>query len=218
MLTRRGAPRPLQNRVTPFGEIVAVRARGTLMGNRGIIHDPASKRLLSRRWQHQAWICCRLACKGYRHPIMGRGAYTELFFLDEATAFAAGHRPCGYYRRTDFNAFKHAWMVANLPGRDDRRINIVVVDRRLHRERVTRRREQITYEAALDRLPSGAFVALGDRAVLVQDRQLRPWTPSGYGPSIAREASSPVTVLTPRSVVAALCAGYRPAVHPSATI
>ena len=80
------------------------------MGNRGIIHDAKTKTLLTRRWQHQAWICCLLSFKGYQHPIMGPSAYTELFFLDEATALAAGHRPCAYCRRADFNAFKEAWI------------------------------------------------------------------------------------------------------------
>ena len=127
------SPMPLQNRVTPFAEIVAVPHRGTMMGNRGIIHDPHARRLLSRRWQHRAWVCCVLAYKDHRHPIMGKSHYTELFFLDEATAFAAGHRPCAFCRRADFVSFLRAWAEGlSLPPAQAR---APLLDRRLHRER-----------------------------------------------------------------------------------
>ena len=148
---------PLQNRVTPCGELIATAARGTLMGNRGIIHDPDQKTLLTRRWQHQAWVCCRLEFKGYQHPIMGPGSYTELFFLDEATALAAGHRPCAYCRRADFNAFKTAWLsessLANVGF-----ISIKQIDRLLHCERMSRQRRQIRFSACLESLPDGVMV------------------------------------------------------------
>ena len=103
---------PLQNRVTPFGEIVVSSSRGCFTGNRGILHDPATKTLLKRRWTTRAWICCTLDWKGVRRVPMARRSWTELFFLDEATAFAAGHRPCFYCRRDRAVAFRDAWAKA----------------------------------------------------------------------------------------------------------
>ena len=206
---------PLQNRVTPFGEIVRTTARGTMMGNRGIIHDPHSRRLLERRWQHQNWICCVLEFKGYQHPIMGAGSYTELFFLDEATAFAAGHRPCAYCRRQDFNAFKQAWVDANAMGESPSDIRAPSIDRQLHRERVNRRREKITYETRLSAIPDGTFIVEKGAALLVSGGHLAAWSPEGYGAPFARPDDRRVTVLTPRSIVAVFQQGYRPSVHPT---
>ena len=204
----------LQNRVTPFSEIVAVAARGTMMGNRGIIHDATTKQLLSRRWQHQAWICCVLAFKGYQHPIMGEGRYTELFFLDEVTAFAAGHRPCAYCRRADFNAFKHAWAAGQGIAPTD--VRAPMMDRRLHRERTTPNRLQITYTAKLDELPDGTFVRLDDQPWLVQGSCLLRWSSRCYETARERSLGTTVEVLTPRSIVAAFAHGYRARVHASA--
>jgi hypothetical protein len=202
---------PLQNRLTPFGEIIATTARGTLMGNRGIIHDPGTRQLLTRRWQHHAWICCVLDFKDYQHPIMGASAYTELFFLDEATALAAGHRPCAYCRRAAFNAFKLAWSDAT-GEKEPRAPNI---DRQLHSERVTPRREKITFTERLSGLPDGTFVALGEQAHLLWDNRLVAWRPTGYGEPVTLGKATRVRVLTPRSSVAVLRAGYIPALHPS---
>jgi hypothetical protein len=203
---------PLQNRVTPFGEIVAVRARGTLMGNRGIIHDPSTRQLLTRRWQHRAWICCVLDFKNYQHPIMGASAYTELFFLDEATALAAGHRPCAYCRRDAFNAFKRAWSAAT-GGSEPRAPDI---DRRLHGERVTRKREKITFTAPLADLPDATFVEIDEHAYLLKGKRLWRWDAEGYGKPAALNGPTEVHVLTPFSTVAVLQAGYAPQLHPSA--
>ncbi len=205
---------PLQNRVNPLGEIIAVDARGTFMGNRGIIHDYRTRQLLSRRWQHQAWICCVLSFKDYQHPIMGRSAYTELFFLDEATALSAGHRPCAYCRRGEFNAFKSAWMSGQHQD-PERFISVPSIDRHLHRERVTRRREQIQFSAPWSALPDGTMVKGEAGAMLIWDGKLHPWQPEGYQTSRTRPVSGDTMVLTPRSIVAALRAGYLPAVHPS---
>lgn len=202
---------PLQNRVTPFGEVIATPARGTLMGNRGIIHDPRSRKLLTRRWQHQAWICCVLDFKDYQHPIMGASAYTELFFLDEATALAAGHRPCAYCRRTAFNAFKQAWSVAT--GAEEPRAPHI--DRQLHSERVTRRREKVTFTERLAELPGGTLIAHNARPYLLKGDRLLPWQASGYRGSIRVVDTTRVQVLTPYSTVAVLRAGYRPLLHPS---
>ena len=201
---------PLQNRVTPLGDIIAVPARGMCMGNRGVIHDPARKVLLSRRWQHHAWVCCRLEFKEHQHPIMGAGTYTELFFLDEVTALAAGHRPCAYCRRSAFNDFVAAWSASEESSGVDRVLRAPDVDQTLHRARVTRRREQIRFDAQIDDLPDGVFVQRETSAELVWRDKLYPWRPDGYLEPLARPVAGEVTVLTPRPTVSALRAGYRP--------
>ena len=202
---------PLQNRVTPTGDIVASDARGTLMGNRGILHDPGTRTLRKARWTHQAWVCCRLEFRGKRRTIMGTGTYTELFFLDEATALAAGHRPCRTCRPARYDEFKSAWLAGN-PVAHGGFVHIKSIDRQLHRERVTRQRRQVRFEAPLGCLPQGVMVLLHSRPHLVCDDHLMPWSDHGYGTSVKRHQGR-VTVLTPRSIVAALREGYRPAVH-----
>lgn len=204
---------PLQNRVTPCSEIIVVAARGTMMGNRGIIHDAETRQLLSRRWQHQAWVCCVLSFKNQQHPIMGRSSYTELFFLDEATAFAAGHRPCAYCRRTDFNAFKRAWAQAHGGTAED--LRAPVIDRKLHRERSTRQRAQVTYKTTLADLPDGVFVKIDNEPWLIQGHRLLHWSPQGYDAARERPMENTVEVLTPQSTVAAFAHGYRAQVHTS---
>lgn len=206
---------PLQNRVTPTGEIVATEARGTLMGNRGIIHNPSTRTLLTRRWQHHAWVCCVLEFKGFRHPIMGVSAYTELFFLDEASALAAGHRPCAYCRRVDFNRFKRAWLSGN-GFSSDGFVSIKAVDQQLHRHRVERTRRQVRYSASLATLPDGVMIRDAKQIYLVWGEQLLPWRASGYAAPMARHTGL-ISVLTPSSTVAALNAGYQPSVHASAS-
>lgn len=207
---------PLQNRVTPFGDIIAAPARGTCMGNRGIIHDPKRKVLLTRRWQHQTWIYCVLEFKGYQHPIMGPGSYTELFFLDEATALAAGHRPCAYCHRPAFGGFKAAWLSGNSIN-SETFVPISRVDKQLHHERVTRRRKKVTFLAAIDDLPDGTMVAIDRQALLVLHDKLYPWEPDGYAAPIPRPIGVNTTVLTPRSTVAAIQLGYGPGIHTSAS-
>lgn len=185
------------------------------MGNRGIIHDAKTKTLLTRRWQHRAWICCVLSFKGHQHPIMGPSAYTELFFIDEATALAAGHRPCAYCRRTQFNAFKAAWLKAK-PLDGDTFLRAPEIDRTLHRERVTRKREKVTYVDRLDDLPNGVMVVGCGRALLISGDSVFPWTPYGYQEPLPRPKDVRFAVLTPRSTVQAIAAGYVPMVHASA--
>jgi hypothetical protein len=196
----------LQNRITPAGEIIADPARGTLMGNRGILHD-ARQRLGTARWRHPHWIFCRLAFKGRRRQVMAPRRYTELFFLDAATALAAGHRPCCECRREDFRQFQAAWQRA---FRHD--AGAGTIDRVLHAARVEpRSRRQIRFEALLDDLPDGAFVLLPDASsppFLVQGDQLHPWHPRGYGAPCERR-SGRVIVLTPAPTVAVLRAGYQ---------
>jgi hypothetical protein len=207
---------PLQNRVTPTGDIVADPARGTLMGNRGILHD-AGRRLGAARWRHRSWISCQLSFKGRRREVMARGRYTELFFLDEHTALAAGHRPCFECRREAFRAFQSAWRRA-FGAADD--VRAAAMDRALHAARVDpRTRRQIRIEAALDDLPDGVFVLLGDAPLLpflTLGDCLLPWRVDGYGCARPRPAAIRCSVLTPAPTVAVLRAGYLPARHPSA--
>jgi hypothetical protein len=199
---------PLQNRVTPGGEIIADPARGSLMGNRGILHD-AQQRLGPARWRHHHWIYCRLAFKERRRQVMAPRRYTELFFLDEATALAAGHRPCCECKHPDFRDFRTAWRAAF--GHD---ASAGAIDKALHRARVEpRSRRQIRFEAALEGLPDGAFVLLAGAPAspfLVWRERLHPWHPGGYGPSREREPGR-VSVLTPAPTIAVLRAGYQPA-------
>jgi hypothetical protein len=197
---------PLQNRMTPLGEIIAHPARGTLMGNRGILHD-AQQRLGAARWRHPHWIFCRLTFKGRRRPVMAPRRYTELFFLDEATALAAGHRPCCECRRDDFLRFQAVWRKAF-----GDHASAPAIDQALHRARVEpRSRRQIRFDAPLDELPDGAFVLLPDTLspLLVQGGRLYSWSPGGYGPSRPRGAGW-VSVLTPAPTIAVLRSGYRP--------
>jgi hypothetical protein len=192
--------RPLQNRVDPFGEFHAVAERGGLMGNRGGRLHRDDQTLSGRRWTSRRWIACVCAFKGRRREVWGKG-YTELFFLDEPTALAAGHRPCFECRRQAAKAF-----LAAFPGRpggaDD-------MDEALHRERVENRRKRL-WRARLGELPDGAMIARQGRAHAVRSGALLPWSFAGYGTPALLEPKAIVDVLTPPSTVAALRAGYRP--------
>jgi hypothetical protein len=199
----------LQNRVMPTGEIAATPERGTLMGNRGILHD-ADQRLGKARWRHAHWVTCQLSFKGRRRALMQPGAYTELFFLDEPTALAAGHRPCGECRRPEFKRFVSLFHAANGTA------TLAEIDRLMHRDRVTRTRAQVRHTAALETLPDGAFILHDDAPHLVWGDRLLRYTPGGYTAALPR-TTRPATVLTPASTVATLAAGYRPAPHYSAT-
>ena len=204
---------PLQNRVMPTGEIVAADARGTLMGNRGCIHRP-DRTLGVTRWRSKMWIACRLEWKGVRRNPMPPGRWTALFFLDEATALSAGHRPCAYCRRRDFNACADAWRVAH--GLDDRP-RAPQMDAVLHRQRVeSRTRRQRRTRALLRELPDGAMVRRDGIVGLWLGGALLPWSFEGYGePLAARSADVEVDLLTPPATVAVLAAGYPAAVHPT---
>ena len=201
---------PLQNRVTPFGDIVAAGGRGLFMGNRGVLHD--AHRRVVRFSQVRRWIICRLEFRGRRRRIMTPGSYTELFFLDEAAALAAGHRPCAECRHGDYVRFRDAWAAGHgggTPSADD-------MDRTLHDERLAAPRVKRTYLDRLDALPDGAYVDLGGTAWLVWERTLHRWSAGGYVESRRRPRAGVVTVLTPPSSVAVIRAGYRPQVHGSA--
>lgn len=205
---------PHQNRVTPFGTIIADPARGMLMGNRGCLHDRAGR--VRRPFQSTRWILCQLSFKGRQRPIMAPGQYTELFFLDEATALAAGHRPCAECSRARFNLFRALWAAANLEVAGSDRPPATVIDAALHRERVSPTGGKATYTARLGDLPGGVFVAKGEEAYLWFKGLLWPWQPGGYGAAIPGEEESVLPVLTPRSVVQTLVQGYPVLVHPSA--
>ncbi len=205
---------PLRNRVRPDGELVAVAARGCLMGNRGgRIHDPGTRLLTGRRWTSRAWICCLLEFRGRWQQVWGDG-YTELFFLDEVTALAAGHRPCFECRRSEALAFAEA--VAKGIGAPVR-LRAPELDRLLHAERLDGRAKRI-HRRRLGELPDGAVVSAGGEFLAVRGERLLRWAPEGYEPAgpgaAARDAE--VDVLTPPTVLAALSAGYRPLWHPSA--
>ena len=196
---------PLQNRVLAAGEIVSSPARGLFMGNRGILHD-ATQRIGTARWRHKAWIICVLRHKDWHREVMTPGQYTELFFLDEAVALAAGHRPCALCRRAAYNAYR---MSAGLTGR------AAAMDAELHRQRAAPRRfEQRRHKALAEDLPDGAIL-FDDSAKLVQGDSIRPVTASGYGAPMIRPTGE-VTVLTPPTSLTALRGGYFPVMHRSA--
>ena len=205
---------PKQNRVTPFGEIVAVPEYGTQMGNRGVLHNDAGA--IRRAWQLRRWISCVLEFNGRKRTVMAPGRYTELFFLDEATALAAGHRPCFECQRQRFRAYCAAWTAghggSHAPTAGE-------IDDALHAERIGTNREKLRYSADLDNLPDGVFVTLeGDDATpyLLWRGELLAWSPAGYRERRARPPGVRVSVLTPKSTVATIRAGYVPDVHPSA--
>ena len=202
----------LQNRVTPFGEIVAIPERGTAMGNRGIIHDPATRTLLKKRWALKCWIICKLHYKHYHREPMARHSWTELFFLDEATALAAGHRPCFFCNRQKAEAFRSAWAKGQgvpIPRAPE-------MDAVLHRERLQQRAKRIHPLAEPIRtLPDGTMIAAAGHAYLILGAEPLQWSAAGYRRPRAMPKSD--GLLTPPSTVAALRAGYRPDFHTSAT-
>ena len=199
---------PLQNRVTPFGELVAVAGRGTLMGNRGVLHD--ERRRIVRPWQVRRWIACRTEFRGRHREVMKPRRYTELFFLDEATALAAGHRPCGECRHAEYQRFRALW--ATRHGAD---AGADSIDRVLHAERLDGRRKR-TYATRFAVLPDGAYVALEETAWLVWRGELLAWRDGGYAARRGRPRRGEAEVLTPPSIVALLAAGYPVSVHLSA--
>lgn len=199
---------PLQNRVTPFGELVAVKARGGFMGNRGgRIHTDA-RMLTRRRWASRQWICCVLDFKGRQRDVWGR-FYTELFFLDEVTALAAGHRPCFECRRRDAELFAKAFAPRG------RRMSAPEMDVILHRERLDGREKRL-HVRAIDGLPDGTMIVRDGEAFALRGGRLLQWTPSGYRAAGRRPRGLTVDVLTPPSVLAALHNGYSIVWHHSA--
>jgi hypothetical protein len=194
------APRPLQNRVDPFGELHAVAERGGMMGNRGGRLHRDDQTLGRSRWKNKHWLICVCEFKGRCREVWGR-YYTELFFLDEPTALATGHRPCFECRRQAARAF-----IAAFPGAPS---HVEAMDEALHRERVENRRKPVWRER-LGGLPDGAMIARDRRPYAVRSGALLPWSFAGYGAPEPLEPEAVVDVLTPPSTVAALKGGYRP--------
>jgi len=194
---------PLQNRVDPFGQLSATRARGTLMGNRGGRIHTDEQALTRRRWASRQWICCKLAFNDRHRDVWG-DSYTELFFLDEPTALAAGHRPCFECRRDDARRF------ARLAGK----LRADEIDRRLHFERLAGRQQRV-HRLDFASLPDGAFVTVGGDAFAVRGTRLLRWTPSRYAGSRRRPRQGKADVLTPPLMLKVLRGGYRPLWHPS---
>jgi hypothetical protein len=194
---------PRQNRVTPLGELIAVPDRGLVYGNRGCLHDGAGR--IRRRWATRRWIACRLEFRGWhREPLMQPGKFTELFFLDEATAFAAGHRPCALCRREDYRRFGELWAELH-PGQ----VGADAIDAQLHEERLARPR--------VGEVAHGAFVLEEGEPWLVLGAELRRWTPAGY--TDRRPLPARPRVVTPPSLVGVLRGGWEgavPLLHPSA--
>ena len=204
---------PRQNRVTPFGDLVADPARGLVYGNRGCLHDERGR--IRRRFGVKRWISCQLEYRGWhRAPLMQPGRFTELFFLDEATAFAAGHRPCALCRRADYDRFAEIWRSLH-----PRQRGADAMDEQLHAERIDpETRGQRRHTVSYDDLPSGAFVLADSEPWLVHGRQVLRWTPAGYVDAMARPTGRAV-LLTPPSLVAVLTSGWDglvPFLHPSA--
>lgn len=204
---------PLQNRVDPFGSFIATSARGAFMGNRGGALHNDHQQLTVRRWTSNRWIICQLEFKGRKRPLMSPGCYTELFFYDEATALAAGHRPCWECRRDDFKSFKAAWLKGNPQYGFADDVKIDEIDRILQRERISSAGQKETFEAYLDGLPDGVMIMLPDNteaAGLVWQGKVYPWSFTGYGTPVSLSGSIKVRVLTPASTVNAIRAGFLP--------
>ena len=205
---------PRRNRVTPLSELVADPARGLVYGNRGCLHDADGH--IRRRYATRRWIACRLQFKGWlRRPLLQPGKFTELFFLDEATAFAAGHRPCALCRREDYDRLSEIWRDLH-PGQR----GADAIDEQLHAERFDpATRAQRHHEAEIDDLPDGAFVLHHDGPYLVRGEELLRWSPAGYDARIARPAQTKAAVITPPSLLAVLRADWQslvPLLHPTA--
>ncbi len=199
---------PLQNRVDPFGELFAAPARGMFMGNRGGRIHTDGKRLGHRRWASRQWICCVLEFNDRQRDVWGR-YYTEMFFLDEVTALAAGHRPCFECRRKDAEEFAACWRKAS---KLKTRLRAAAMDGALHDERLNGR-EKRTHRSKLDHLPDGAMIVVAGSVFAVRGNSLLRWTPKGYDLRKCQPRGITADVLTPPSIVAVLKAGYRPAWH-----
>ncbi|MCY6382333.1 hypothetical protein [Hoeflea prorocentri] len=211
---------PLRNRVTPLGEIIADAARGTVMGNRGgRIHDGKTRTLTGRRWASRRWIVCVTDFRGRQRTVMSPESYTELFFLDEVTALAAGHRPCFECRNRDAKAFASAFSA----GRKIGSMGADEMDRHLHRERcISGAGPTGIKPAEIDSLPVGAMIEANQVLMAATPSGWLVWTISGYRSSTSSDMqqmfqAQSLRLLTPGSTVAALRAGYTPQFHPSAT-
>jgi hypothetical protein len=207
---------PLRNRVTPLGELIATPERGLVYANRGCLHDDHGE--IRRRYNGKRWIACQLEFRGWQRPaLLMPGRFTELFFLDEATAMAAGHRPCALCRRADYDQLTEFWSDLH-PGQR----GADAIDAQLHDERVTPRTgERRFHTAPLSSLPDGAFVLRDGKPYLVLGQALAEWSPGGYVSCVRRSRRETATVITPPSLVKLLRTEREPLVpllHPSAAL
>ncbi len=205
----------LQNRVDPFGNLIKTQSRGSWMGNRGIIHN--DKQEIIRPFKLKAWLICKLEFKGRKRKVMSPDRYTELFFLDEATAFAAGHRPCFECRRDSFNKFKSLWLKGNPEYNFNERTPMQKIDNILHGERMNKDRLKVTFEENIHNIPNGTFILFNKNPFLVFNNLMFRWLPFGYDKGISLSETDKLTVLTPRSVVNTFYAGYVPQIAVSAS-
>lgn len=198
----------LQNRVDPSGNIISTSARGAWMGNRGQLHNDG-KHIL-KPFKLKAWLICLLEFKGRHRQVMAPNLYTELFFMDEATAFAAGHRPCFECRREAYDRFKSLWIKGNPEYGFNKKTSIRDIDEIIHNERIDRKGNKVTFEAAINELPDGTFIQLDNHPYLLMGQRIYHWTPFGYDKGIPLPDLEKVTVLTPGSTINAFRAGYHP--------
>lgn len=202
----------LQNRIDPWGNLNRTSARGAWLGNRGILHN--EKKEIVAPWRHKAWIICNLEFKGRKREVFSANSYSELFFLDEATALSAGHRPCAECRRKRYTEFKTAWCNANAYGN---MVPVSQIDKQLHSERAIRSGGKVTFEIEFSMLPEGAFIETGKTALLFWKEKLKRWSFEGYESFDYQPApTEPVKVLTPFSTIQLLRSGFRPQVHETA--
>ncbi len=207
---------PLQNRISPFSTLTATPERGTWTGNRGVIHNADQE--IVRNHAVKYWITCELKYKNFQRKVMTPNRWTELFFLDEATAFAAGHRPCGFCRNSDFKRFKSLWLLANGERYGlEKNAKIDAIDALIHQERIDENGFKKTFKANLTTLPSGTFITLNQskKAYLWFQKNLYEWSFGGYTKNLEIVQNQEVEVLTPLSYVKTFKAGYIPEAHVS---
>lgn len=205
---------PLQNRVNPFGRLIAVSARGEFLGNRGILHN--HDKVIVSPWKHKNWVTCRLSFKGRQRTLFSPNRYSELFFLDEATALAAGHRPCAQCRRERFNEFKSYLLAVNTQSLSNL-LSAPQIDKQLHSERAGPKGAKITYFTAFKNIPAGSFIVHEAYAHLYWESRLLKWSHHGYcGDSELPNRDDKVEVITPYSIVQLFKQGFKPTVHASA--
>lgn len=202
---------PLQNRIDPWGNIIATTARGTLLGNRGILHN--GKKQIVKTYQHQSWVTCRLKFKNIKRKLMTPNNYTELFFLDEATAFSAGHRPCCECRRERYLEFKDYWVKANL-NKQTNDVKISIINKLMHKDRINKG-VKITHRANLKELPDGTIFSYKSSAYLIFKPNIYLWSFEGYSFSKSVKVPAEVDVLTPKSIVNIFRLGFKPEIHKS---
>lgn len=198
----------LQNRVDPFGDIIKTSARGSQMGNRGLLHN--DKKEIVRPFKLKAWITCKLQFRDRKRVVMSPNLYTELFFLDEATSFSAGHRPCFECRRKDYNLFKISWLKGNPEYNFNVNTSIKDIDEIIHQERMAKDYSKVIDKENLASLPNGTFIIFENETYLLKDKLMHLWTPFGYEKGIEPPKIESLKILTPKSIVNAFRAGYIP--------